>query len=55
MMKSTMPYAFDGYIEIKGSHYPIPAVLVKLFRDGYEDKSFANLVIETSPDCETST
>ena len=42
----------DGMVFIKGENYPMPSILLKLFRDGYDNIPLNSLIIESSQDCE---
>ena len=37
---------------IKDNKYPVPSILVKLFREGYDTHPFSTLVLESLTDCE---
>ena len=44
----------DGMVFIKGENYPMPSILFKLFRNGFDNLPLNSLIIESSQDCEMS-
>ncbi len=45
----------DGLIDVKGTSYPVPSVLVKLYRQGYDGESLKSIVLESKLECQMST
>ena len=52
LIKKRQNNLVDGMFYIKGHNYPIPAILLKLFREGYDAQSLSSLSIESLQDCE---